>query len=37
MKMDLIDAGLKIQFVPDDQGLAAAFQLGQRIGQALKK
>ena len=37
MKMDLIDGGLKIQFVPDDQGLAAAFQLGQRIGQALKK
>jgi flavorubredoxin len=36
MKMDLVDEGLKIQFVPDAEGLTPAFQLGQRIGQALK-
>jgi flavorubredoxin len=35
MKFDLIDPGLKIQFVPDHQGLEAAFQLGQKVGQAL--
>jgi flavorubredoxin len=37
MKMDLVDGGLKIQFAPDDQGLKAAYELGQKIGQTLKK
>ena len=37
MKFDLIDPGLKIQFVPDSDGLEAAFQLGRKIGQALHK
>ena len=37
MKFDLIDPGLKIQFVPDSDGLEAAFQLGCKIGQALHK
>jgi flavorubredoxin len=37
MKFDLIDPGLKLQFVPDSDGLEAAFQLGCKIGQALNK
>ena len=37
MKFDLIDPGLKIQFIPDSDGLEAAFQLGCKIGQALHK
>lgn len=35
MKFDLIDPGLKVQFVPDPQGIEAAFQLGRKVGQAL--
>jgi flavorubredoxin len=35
MKFDLIDPGLRIQFVPDDTGLENAFQLGKKIGRAL--
>jgi len=35
MKFELIDPGLKIQFVPGPQGIEAAFQLGQKVGQAL--
>jgi hypothetical protein len=37
MKFDLIDPGLKLQFVPDSNGLEKAFQLGRKIGQALQK
>ena len=37
MKFELIDPGLKIQFVPGPQGIEAAFQLGQKVGQALQK
>jgi flavorubredoxin len=36
MKFDLIDPGLKIQFVPDSQGIEAASQLGQKVGKALQ-
>jgi flavorubredoxin len=36
MKFELIDPGLKIQFVPGSQGIEAAFQLGQKVGQALQ-
>ncbi len=36
MKFELIDPGLKIQFVPGPQGIEAAFQLGQKVGQALQ-
>jgi flavorubredoxin len=36
MKFELIDPGLKIQFVPGPQGIEAAFQLGQKIGKALE-
>ena len=35
MKFELVDPGLKIQYVPDDQGLEAAYQLGKKIARAL--
>jgi flavorubredoxin len=36
MKFELIDPGLRIQFVPGPQGIEAAFQLGQKVGAALQ-
>lgn len=35
MKFDIVDPGLKIQYVPDQSGLEAGFQLGEKIGQAI--
>ncbi len=35
MKFRLIDPGVKIQYVPDDQGLEACRELGKKIAQAL--
>ena len=35
MKFELVDRGLKIQYVPDDQGIDSSYQLGKRIGEAL--
>ncbi len=37
MKFELIDPGLKIQFVPGPQSIEAAVQLGLKVGQALQK
>ncbi len=38
MKFDLIDdPGLKIQYVPDTDGLSACVEFGRRIGQAVKQ
>ena len=36
MKFELIDPGLKIQFIPGPQGIEAAVQLGRKVGQALQ-
>ncbi|MFH1674467.1 MAG: flavodoxin domain-containing protein [Pseudomonadota bacterium] len=36
MNFELIDPGLKMQYVPDDQGIDACYQLGKKIGRALK-
>jgi flavorubredoxin len=36
MKFDLVDPGLKIQFVPDSRGVEAALALGKKVGQALQ-
>ncbi len=36
MKFELVDPGLKMQYVPDDQGIDACYQLGKKIGRALK-
>ena len=35
MKFDLVDPGLRIQYVPDPEGLAACSELGRRIGRAI--
>ena len=35
MKLDLIDPGVRIQYVPDDKGLDACHELGKKIAQAL--
>jgi len=35
MKFELIDSGLKVQYVPDDKALEMCTQLGRKIGQAL--
>ncbi|MBN2467519.1 MAG: flavodoxin domain-containing protein [Deltaproteobacteria bacterium] len=36
MKYDLVDPGLRIQYVPDGGGLKSCRDLGRKIGQALK-
>ncbi len=35
MKFEVIDPGLRIQYVPDDQGIEASYELGRKIAQAL--
>jgi len=35
MKLEVIDPGLKIQYVPDDQGIGACHELGKKFAQAL--
>jgi flavorubredoxin len=37
MKFDMVDPGLRIQYVPDQSGVEAGFQLGQKIGKAINK
>ncbi len=36
MKFDVIDPGLRIQYVPDREGKDACFELGRKIGKAIK-
>jgi flavorubredoxin len=35
MKFDLIDPGLRVQYVPDPDALEASYELGRKIGQAV--
>jgi flavorubredoxin len=35
MNFDIVKPGMKIQYVPDDRGLDACFEFGQKIGQAV--
>ena len=35
MKFEVIDPGVKIQYVPGDQGIEACYELGKKIAQAL--
>jgi flavorubredoxin len=35
MKLEVIDPGVKVQYVPNDQGIDACYQLGKKISQAL--
>ena len=37
MKFEVIDPGLQIKYVPNDQGIDACHQLGKKIAQALPK
>jgi flavorubredoxin len=37
MKFDVIDPGVRIQYVPDKEGKGACFELGKKIGKAIKK
>jgi flavorubredoxin len=37
MKFDVIDPGIRIQYVPENKGLEACFELGQKIGQAVNE
>jgi flavorubredoxin len=36
MKFDIIDQGIRIQYVPDQDGKDACFELGRKIGKAIK-
>ncbi|MDY6951939.1 MAG: FprA family A-type flavoprotein [Thermodesulfobacteriota bacterium] len=35
MRLELIDPGVKIQYVPDDESMEACYELGKKIAQAL--
>ena len=35
MKFDIIDPGVKINYLPDEQGMAACYELGKKITEAL--
>lgn len=37
MKFDMVDPGLRIQYVPDQDGIEAGFQLGEKIGKTINK
>ena len=37
MKFDIIDSGLKIQYVPDKQGLESCYEYGRKIGKAVNE
>jgi flavorubredoxin len=37
MKFDVIDPGIRIQYVPDKIGLVACFELGRKVGQAINE
>ena len=36
MKFDIIDAGLKVQYVPDKDALQSCFELGRKVARAVK-
>jgi len=35
MKFDIIDAGLKLQYVPDEDGTKACYELGRKIARSM--
>ncbi len=37
MKFDVIDPGIKIQYVPEKKDLAACFELGRKVGRAINE
>ena len=36
MKFDIIDPGLRVQYVPDPDALKNCYDLGRKVGQAVK-
>ena len=37
MKFDVIDPGIRIQYVPEKKGLGTCFELGKKIGKAINE
>jgi len=37
MKFDIIDPGVKVQYIPDKDGKNACYELGKKIGKAIKR
>jgi flavorubredoxin len=37
MKFNVIDPGIRIQYVPEKEGLSACFELGKKLGQAINE
>jgi flavorubredoxin len=37
MKFELVDPGVNVQYVPDEQALEACYALGTKIGRALNR
>ena len=35
MKFEVIDAGVKLQYVPDRDGIEACYELGRKIAKAM--
>ena len=35
MKFDIVDPGLRVQYVPDKDSLESCYELGRRIGKAV--
>jgi flavorubredoxin len=35
MKFDIVDPGLRVQYVPDPQALETCYELGRKIGQSV--
>jgi flavorubredoxin len=36
MKFEIIDPGLRVQYVPDRDALSSCYELGRKVGQAVK-
>jgi len=37
MKFEIVDPGVKVQYVPDDKGIEACYQLGKKVAEKLPK
>jgi flavorubredoxin len=37
MKFEMIDPGLKVQYIPDDDAMTACFDLGRKVGRAVNE
>ena len=37
MKFEVIDPGIRIQYIPEKKGLEACFELGKKVGQSINE